>query len=169
MSPQKQHFTTQRNPSYYTPSSPSTSFVQYIHWTLLHGSLSLDMECAKGSLWTRNLYDAKPAWYWIFWPLGLWEMNVFLLTLQSVVFCNSNIKQTKTNPFPTVFQSKTSLLEIYPGSPTENTGKENWLEQRESTPELLPLLAIGHQGSFIWGFMEQLTYMALGITTTQEF
>lgn len=42
-----------------------------------HRPLSLNMECAKGSLWTQNLYDAKPAWYWIFWPLGLWEMNFF--------------------------------------------------------------------------------------------
>lgn len=41
-----------------------------------------------------------------------------LLTLQSVVFCNSNIKQTKTSPSQMVSQSKNSLLKIFLGSLT---------------------------------------------------
>lgn len=75
-----------------------------------------------------------------------------LLTLQFVVFCNGNINQTEANPSPTVSQSKTCLLEIYPGAQHENRRKENWLGRRESAPESLPLLAIGPRGELYLGF-----------------
>lgn len=65
--------------------------------------------------------------------------NEFLLfTLQSGVFCNSNIKQTKKNPSPAVSQSKPSLLEIYPGSPTREHRERELIGTEGVCPRVAP-------------------------------
>lgn len=130
MSPQEQHYTTQMILSHYT-SSPSFCHNFNIITKHCYQSLSLGMEC-----WCKRiLMDSESIWCQTCMILYLLasrnRRNEFLLlTLQSVVLCNSNINHTKISPSQMISQSKNSLLKNLSWKPDLRTQERrpDWTE-----------------------------------------